>query len=165
MGFINCNMIYILIIIFVSVKQEMATEQDKKVVGCIFPVDTEKICTHKQEINCNSFKKGARKCARCKLNQRGCAFKDVRTVHASGGTLHAVNFSRYSNRPLNYEFGYHLSDFHTLSCDEARLILSFTFPVMRPLLQTDIDFLKRCAVDRSTSRQVICNWHAGEFLL
>ena len=79
------------------------------------------------------------------------------------GKIRDLDFNRYANLPINYESEKSVGKLHTLTVEEAKDIMQFTMPVMRPILQDEQRWLRNQHVDPSEGRRLIANWESGKF--
>ena len=74
--------------------------------------------------------------------------------------IQEVDFARYDNVPSNYETEKSVNPMYILTVDEAAEVMSYTLPVMRPILEEEIEWLKQHM--HGKDGDIVCNWESGK---
>ena len=75
-----------------------------------------------------------------------------------------VDFARLANLRVNYESEKGIGPLHTLTCDEAKEICSSLVPLMRPVIEEDIRWIREILGDHNKDRgdDIISEWESGK---
>jgi len=110
--------------------------------------------------------------------ETACAFQGFRRLHLvqtsdddsddsdmlATPKVQAVDFKRLKNRPVNYESEKGVTTMTNVTCDEAKYVMPFIVPALRPVLQEEIRWLSiHTSEEECRGVELLCNHESGKY--